>query len=328
MTENRSQPSNDNPSITALVTGASGFIGSATVRELVKTGVKVIALCRNPEKGWRKLNGLGPGVVILPWNMAEPVVCRYHIDVVIHTAGQGDPATFSTHPAEAMRDHLFGAVHILDFAASRHVGKFVLISSGEIYGALGNDRKITEADQGAVSSLSPRSAYPMCKLAAESLTLAYWREHAVPACIVRLCHVYGPGIDRQDSRIACQFPLAAAEGRDIIMRSLGEQHRSLCYIDDAASGIGIILTRGRPGEAYNVADESSEVSVRQFAEEIAAVANVKVSFDIPDETQRQAFNPMPHAILSTEKLLALGWSPRIHLKEGIARTLSWFAGQD
>lgn len=309
-----------------LITGASGFVGAAVAETLAAEGYGIVALCRDVERGRRRLGDLGDAVEVVGWNMALPV--EYDagggIEAVIHAAGQGDPASYAALPAKTMRDNLLGGIHILDFSRKAGVKKFVLVSSGEVYGIVSCDRRIEEDQQGVVAPLSPRSAYPLSKMAMEGLTLAHGRENNRHVAIARLCHVYGPGIAPTDSRIAAQFPRTAAQGRDIVLKSPGLQKRSLCYITDAAAGVAAVMERGGAGEAYNVADEATEVTVRDFAGRIAAAAGVRVVFEIPTTLEQKAFNPMPQAVLHSGKLRGLGWRANVALARGITETLAFF----
>lgn len=310
---------------TVLVTGASGFVGSAIVKALVQAKARVISLCRNVEKGKLRFADLAGAVEVRRWSMADPLAYSGPADAIVHAAGHGNPAAYAAEPLTVMRDNYLGCLHILDFAASRKISRFMFISSGEAYGTLHLDRRIAETDQGVVDPLNPRFRYPLGKMAAENLCLAYGDQHSLSVSIARLCHIYGPGADPNDTRITCQFPLAAARGRDIILKSAGEQLRSFCYIDDAAQGVLAILTRGSPGEVYNVADESAELTVREFAEKVAMLGGVRVLFDVPTQIEEQNFNPMPRATFSTAKLRALGWALQTNFNLGLRQTLTWLS---
>ena len=100
------------------------------------------------------------------------------------------------------------------------------------------------------------------------------------------------------------------------MKSTGEQFRSWCYVVDCVSALLFILLKGEKGQAYNVADNNSNITIKELAETIAESGNRKVIIDIPSEKERIGFNVVKKSIFSTSKLERLGWSPS---KEGI-----WF----
>ena len=74
-------------------------------------------------------------------------------------------------------------------------------------------------------------------------------------------------------------------------------------------------------EAYNVADEHSCVTIREFAEAIADITGVKVIFDVPSEAERKGFTPIQTALFDTSKIKALGWLPQYTFREAIRRTI-------
>lgn len=320
---------------TVLVTGASGFIGGGICAELAASGRIVVGLCRSPERGLERLAQTGVAVqpgqaTFLPWDMHDTLPLAalkdFRLDGIIHAAGQGDPQSYAARPARVLRDNFLGGVNLLDFAVEKGIDRLVLISSGEVYGGLTLERRIRETDCGPTDPLLPRSAYPVGKMALESLVLAYGRECGLSSRIARLCHVYGPGMSRSDPRIAMSFPLTAAEGGDIVLKSAGDQLRSWCHLGDAARGVVCIMDHGAGGEAYNVADEASELTIRQFAEKVAALAGVKVRLDLPNETERAVFNLMPTAVFDSGKLRVLGWRARVGIDAGLAELVDILRG--
>jgi nucleoside-diphosphate-sugar epimerase len=122
----------------------------------------------------------------------------------------------------------------------------------------------------------------------------------------------------RDPRIAAHFPWLAARGEDIVLKTPGDQRRSWCHIEDAARAILTILDKGLPGELYTVADESSELTVREFAERIAAAGRVEVRFAPATPAEENLFNPMPSAVFDSGKLRSLGWKARHAIEEGLA----------
>lgn len=289
-----------------------------------KKDIEIVASCRNTEKGLERLGGRTENVKFIQWEMARPVSLPGDIDAIIHIAGRGDPAAYASAAFTTMRDNFLGCVNLLDFAIANRIGRIVFVSSGEVYGTVAGNDRIKEKEQGSVPATEPRSCYPIGKMACESLCLAAGREYELAVSVARLCHVYGPGASADDPRIAVRFPLVAARGEDIVLKSSGSQLRSFCFIEDAAVGILTVLARGLSGELYNIADENTELTVREFAEKTAILAGVKVIFDIPSATEQSIFNPMPRAVFSAAKLAALGWSPETTFETGMQRALTQF----
>ena len=110
-------------------------------------------------------------------------------------------------------------------------------------------------------------------------------------------------------------------GEDIVMKSTGEQFRSWCYVVDCISALLHILLKGINGEAYNIADAKSNISIRELAETIAAIGEKKVIINIPNADEKRVFNPVTKSVFSTEKLESLGWKSKNHFYEGLKKSI-------
>ena len=105
------------------------------------------------------------------------------------------------------------------------------------------------------------------------------------------------------------------------MKSTGEQFRSWCYVVDCVSALLHILLRGERGQAYNIADANSNISIRELAESIAEIGGKKVVVDVPCDEEIKGFNPVKKSLFSTRKLNGLGWKPRISMKDALSHTV-------
>ncbi len=105
------------------------------------------------------------------------------------------------------------------------------------------------------------------------------------------------------------------------MKSNGTQYRSWCYVVDCVKGLLYVLLKGKNGEAYNVADALSNISIRQLAEMVADIAGKKVVMELPSDAEQQGYNVVTKSVFSTEKLESLGWSVRGTMKEKMNTTI-------
>ena len=110
------------------------------------------------------------------------------------------------------------------------------------------------------------------------------------------------------------------------MKSTGSQFRSWCYVVDCAYAIVTILLKSESGEAYNVADEKSNVSIKELAETIASIAGKKVVIETPPNEESKGFNVVTKSVFSTKKLEALGWKPLSSLYSGLISTIEEVSG--
>lgn len=306
-----------------LITGACGLIGSAVVEYLLHSchDCHVFAMTRNIRQAEKRFkNNIGDGrlhFVVGDVNVPLSSDDIYHF--IINAASNANPKAFSNDPVGTFWTNINGTRNLLNYGMTHGMERFLYVSSGEVYGEGG--KVWAESDSGYVNPMSMRSCYPTSKRAAETLCTAYAQQYGVDIVVARPCHTYGPFYTDQDSRAYAQFVRNAIAGQDIVMKSLGEQCRSWLYVEDCAMAIITILLKGINGEAYNVADEQSCITIRDLAETIAATAGVKVIFDVPSEVEKKGFTPIRTAIFDTTKMRTLGWCPQYTLKEAIRKTI-------
>lgn len=318
---------------TILITGAGGMIGSFLVDFFIYCSEKKGFACKiygtgrdvsKLKKRFASIIGKGD-LFFLSHELSDPI--GWDIDGIsspdylIHCAGSGSPSEFMKQPGKIIRDTVTGAYNLLEYAGHCGISRGILVSSGEVYGqaSLGKGQW-KENDEGKMDYLSPRSCYPLAKRAAENMWSAYGSQTSMKTVIARLCHTYGPTAREEEERVAGLCLSSAAEGRDVVLKSRGEQMRSWCYIADCASGLLTALLAGKPGEAYNVAAQGS-ATIAEFAGKAAACEGKKVIFSLPADADKRIFNPMDMAVLSAGKLRQLGWREHYTLDMGVERTL-------
>lgn len=306
-----------------FITGASGLIGSYFIYFLdylnreYDLAIKITALSRSKCKLEESFKGLD--VEILEQDLNEKFVFDINADYVIHAASNAHPLAYSKDPVGTMKTNLLGTMNLLESIRKTET-KFLYISSGEVYGS-NVDHAFTEDDIGVVDSKTVRSCYPESKRAAETLCMAYNSQLGVNVNIARLCYIYGPTITETNSRADAQFLRNVLKGEDIVMKSLGEQRRTYCYVADVVSALLTILLKGSNGHFYNIANPSSIVSVKEYAENLCSLAGVNLRFVIPDEVEKRGYSKAQDSILDATKLLTLGWKPLFDIKEGLKRTI-------
>ena len=144
----------------------------------------------------------------------------------------------------------------------------------------------------------------------------------IDTVIARPCHVYGPNFTEKDNRAFAQFLRNAINGEDIVLKSTGTQYFSYTYMADAVSGLLTVLLCGESGEAYNIADVSSDIMLKDLAAIIAETAGKQVVFELPDAVEASGYSTATKARLDGSKLKALGWKPAYDITAGLRRTIS------
>ncbi len=294
-----------------LITGATGLIGSCLVDVLMArpdSMFHVYAAGRNEERARRRFSQFqdSDSFHFLKYDVLEPLASDIHFDYIIHAASNASPNFFANHPVEVMKSNIEGTVNLLEYGLRHGMRRMLFVSTGEVYGE-GDGRVFTEDYSGYVDCTSARSSYPSSKRAAETLCAAYIQEYGADVVIARPCHVYGPHFTEADNRVYAQFIRNVLRGEDIVMKSTGEQFRSWCYVADCVSALLHILLKGKNGEAYNIADPNSNISIRELAEMAAGIGGQQVRIELPSDAERRGFNRVTKSVFSTEKLASLGW---------------------
>lgn len=299
-----------------FITGATGLIGYTLVHALLYAnrerglGLTVSALVRDRERAGQRFASVGddPCLEWITGSVEDLPETEGGVDYIVHGASRTASKAFVEQPVETIHTALKGTWNLLELAKEKRVAGFVYLSSMEVYGHPEKGHRVTEEETGALSPLDIRNSYPISKQQCESMCCAYAAEYGVPAVIVRLTQTFGPGVNYDDGRIFAEFGRCIREKRDIVLKTKGETERSYLYTADAAAAILTVLLKGRPGTAYNAADESTYCSIAGMARRAAAMGGVQVRFDLQDEKENGYPAPL-YMDLDTARLRALGWAP-------------------
>ena len=323
---NYSLPYEEMKETTVLVTGATGLIGVSIVRALVAIGdIKVIAHVRNREKA-EEIYGalLQKNVELYVDDITKEINVSEDIDYIFHCASITTSKTMIEKPVETICTSVEGTKNILELAKNKKSKSVIYVSSMEMYGAFNNlNHDVTEKDLGYVDNLKIRSNYPESKRLCENMCIAYMSEYNIPVKIARLAQTFGAGILPGGNRVFAQFAKSAIKGEDIVLHTKGMSEGNYCYTRDCITGLLTILLKGKNGEAYNVSNPESHITIADMAYMVAdkiAEGRIKVVFDIPSEN-KFGYAADTKMKLNSSKLQALGWKPEIGLEEAYKRMI-------
>ena len=311
-----------------LITGSTGLICSTIIDQLIivnknhQFGVKIYACARN-EEGLKKRFGTyvdNENIVYVPYDANKDIDFNFSVDYIIHGASNASPDLYISNPVDTMLSNFLGMKNLLDYALKKSVKSVVYVSSSEVYGKKENHTPYQEDEYGYVNILDVRSSYSSSKRATETLCKSYSEQYGIAIKIVRPGHIYGPRLKITDKRISSAFMYDAIRGQNLVMKSKGEQLRSYCHSLDCASAILTVLLQGQSGDAYNISNKKSIISIREMASIIAEVAGVKLLFELPNELEEKQKNPMDNSSLDSTKLEKLGWVGMFEAKEGLEST--------
>lgn len=302
-----------------LITGGAGFVGSHLCDRFLKEGHHVVALDNFITGSRDNIAHMldNPRFRIVVHDISQPYYSHDLIDNVLHFASPASPVDYLKHPIQTMKVGALGTHNALGLA-KKHRARFLLASTSEVYG----DPTVHPQEEsywGNVNPIGMRGVYDEAKRFAESMTMAYYREHEVDTHIVRIFNTYGERMQLNDGRVVPNFIYQALRGEPMTVYGDGSQTRSFCYVSDLVDGIARLLF-STMHEPVNIGNPA-EVTIRQFAEQIRDLAGSKseiVAKPLPADDPKQR---KPN-ITRAQKLL--GWEPKVDRVEGLKRAMDYF----
>jgi UDP-glucuronate decarboxylase len=311
-----------------LVTGGAGFIGSHLCGRLLSEGHEVVCL-DNFFTGRRE--NVYPLMdskrfELLRHDIIEPVLLE--VDQIYNLACPASPVHYQYNPVKTVKTSVMGTINMLGLA-KRVRARILQASTSEVYG----DPDVhpqPESYWGNVNCVGPRSCYDEGKRLAETLMMDYHRQNRVDTRIIRIFNTYGPRMLENDGRVVSNFIVQALRGEELTIYGTGGQTRSFCYVDDLVEGM-IRLMNVEQGASleYDVHDpvnvgNPGEFTMRELAEEVSRAVGREARTrhcPLPQDDPKQRRPDITRA----RKLL--GWEPTVPLREGLARTVEYFAGR-
>ena len=318
---------------TVVITGGSGLIGSAFIDTLVWRNrfygqkCRILAIGRNSDYAKKRFAYCfeEDAFQYVIHDVNEPLSASDVVKdgFVLHLASNTHPLAYSGDPIGTITTNIYGLKNMLDYSCDTKAKRFVFASSNEVYGENRGDTEFfDEAYCGYIDCNTLRAGYPESKRCGEALCQAYREQRGVDVVIPRFTRSYGPTMLLTDSKAVSQFIKNGLSGRDIVLKSAGSQFYSYTYVMDAVGGLLTVMLAGESGQAYNIADVSSDITLKELAQLIAECSGVQVVFDLPDDKEKKGYSTATKARLQGVRLKGIGWKPRYDIRSGIARTIS------
>jgi len=299
-----------------LVTGGAGFIGSHFVKRLLAAGEVVVVLDKLTYSG-NRANLEGCDVEFVQGDICDPdavAEAAPGCDVVVNFAAESHVDRSILGPAEFILTDVLGTQVLLDYVRAAGIGRYVQVSTDEVYGDLEGGGRSTEEDP-----LRPSSPYSASKAGGDLETLAYVRTYGVNASVTRGANTYGP--NQYPEKFVPLFATNALDGEPVPVYGDGRQVREWLHVEDHCAAVELVLREGGPGEIYNVGgEERGNIDVAQRILELTGADQSLLRHveDRPGHDRRYA--------LDDSKLRALGWEPRHSFEDGLAATVEWYRG--
>jgi nucleoside-diphosphate-sugar epimerase len=307
--------------MSAIVTGAAGFLGRHVATSLLADGIDVVGfdnfITSDPEDLQQLLST--PGFTFHAVDIRSPqfreIALAQSAREIFHLACPTGVPNLGPLGLDMLETCFDGTRAVLDLARE-HRSTVVLASSAEVYG------NPTESPQyegytGNVDTLGPRKGYEEGKRVAETLMAIYAERYGVPATIARIFNTYGPGMSLRETRVVPAFVRAALQGDPIVIHGDGAQLRCHTYATDLVDGLRRLARLGRPGRAYNLGSRNA-MTVRALAETVVALTGSDSPIKSIERPVHDHDSRLP-AIERAER--ELGWYPSTSLETGLTATI-------
>jgi dTDP-glucose 4,6-dehydratase len=302
-----------------MITGAAGFLGSHLAGRFVQEGYEVIGvdnLVTGSEANLRELLDR-ESFTLLRHDITKPLVPEGPLDGVLHFASPASPVDYLELPIPTLKVGSLGTHNTLGIARAKRA-RYMLASTSEVYG----DPLVhpqPESYWGNVNPIGVRGVYDEAKRFAEAMTMAYHRFHGLDTRIVRIFNTYGPHMRPADGRVVSNFIVQALRGETISVYGDGRQTRSFCYVDDEVEGLWRLYHSDRtlPTNIGNPDEFSVLELARMVLEETGSSSRIE-HLPLPQDDPK-----VRRPDISVARS-ALGWEPKIPLREGLRRTIPYF----
>ena len=306
---------------TALVTGAAGFVGSHLVDRLLAEGFEVVGVDNLMTGDLGNLHGAGrhPHFHFQLGDVREPM--HAYAELIFNLACPASPVHYQSDPYATTTTSVLGAIRLMEMARGRRC-TIVHASTSEVYG----DPTVhpqPESYWGNVNPIGERACYDEGKRCAETLLMDARRRWGIDTRIVRIFNTYGPRMAFDDGRVVSNFIGQALRGEPLTVFGDGKQTRSFCYVDDLVDGI-VAMSRAASVDGPINLGNPGEFTILELAAEIAGLFGTRVNLTeapLPPDDPRQR---KPDITRARE---ILGFAPKVHLREGLTRTIENFRGR-
>jgi dTDP-glucose 4,6-dehydratase len=303
-----------------LVTGGAGFIGSAFVRRLLArdAGARVTVLDKLTYAGNRaNLAEVAshPGLTFVEGDIADAELVERltaETDAIVNFAAESHVDRSIEEPGAFLQTDVIGTFVLLEAARRHGHGRFVQVSTDEVYGSV----ETGHSDEDA--TLRPRSPYAASKAGGDLIAGAYHTTYGLPVCITRSSNNFGPY--QYPEKVIPLFVTNAIDDEPLPLYGDGLQVRDWLYVEDNCAAIELVLERGEPGTTYNVGggNELTNLELTRMILELLGKPETLVR-SVPD----RAGHDRRYAVDSS-RMRSLGWSPTTDFRGALADTVAWY----
>jgi dTDP-glucose 4,6-dehydratase len=306
-----------------LVTGGAGFIGSHYVRTLASggypayAGAEVVVLDKltyagNPEN----LAPVAGSVKLVEGDILDRTLVDDLMpgtDLVVHFAAESHVDRSITGAADFVMTNVVGTQTLLDSAREAGIGRFVHVSTDEVYGS------IDEGSWTEQQPLEPNSPYSASKAGSDLIARSYARTHGMDVVVTRCSNNYGPY--QFPEKVIPLFVTNLIDGKKVPLYGDGLNVRDWLHVADHCRGIQLVAEGGRAGEVYNIGG-GTELTNRELTERLVEACGADWS-SVEPVTDRKGHDRR-YSVDITKISQELGYAPQVPFEEGLAATVQWY----
>ncbi|MFB9236369.1 dTDP-glucose 4,6-dehydratase [Plantactinospora siamensis] len=318
-----------------LVTGGAGFIGSEYVRMLLNSPAAVPAEVTVPPPLLEpslvtvldKLTYSGnpanldpvrrdPRLRFVRGDICDPDLVDRVVpghDVIVHFAAESHVDRSITGAAPFVQTNVVGTQTVLDAALRHETGRFVHVSTDEVYGS------VETGSWTETAPLAPNSPYSASKAGSDLLALAYHRTHGMDVVVTRCSNNYGPY--QFPEKVVPLFVTNLLDGQPVPLYGDGANVRDWLHVHDHCRGVALVQDKGRAGEVYHIGG-GTELTNRELTQRLldACGAGWERVRPVPDRKGHDRRYSLDITKIGAE----LGYAPVIDLPTGLAATIRWY----
>ena len=308
-----------------LITGGAGFIGSHYARQLLQgaypafADAEVVVLDKLTYAGNQE--NLRPVAENPRLRFVRGDICDAElvaelmtgVDVVVHFAAESHVDRSILGASDFVRTNVVGTDTLLQAALAAGVGKFVHVSTDEVYGSIETGSWPEE------HALEPNSPYSAAKAGSDLMSRAYFRTHELPVCVTRCSNNYDPY--QFPEKLLPLFITNLLDGHRVPLYGDGGNVRDWLHVDDHCRGIQLVAESGRPGEVYNIGG-GTELTNRRLTERLLEAMGQDFSMVRPVDDRKG--HDRRYSVDHTKIAAELGYRPRVGFDEGLAETIRWY----
>jgi dTDP-glucose 4,6-dehydratase len=308
-----------------LVTGGAGFIGSHYVRTLLSggypamDGAEVTVLDALTYSGNR--GNLDPVADVPGLRFVEGDICDADLvdellpghDAVVHFAAETHVDRSIYGGAAFVTTNVLGTQVLLDAAVRHRIGRFVHVSTDEVYGSIESGSWTED------HPVLPNSPYSAAKAGSDLLALAYHRTHGLPVMVTRCSNNYGPY--QFPEKVVPLFVTNLMDGRRVPLYGDGGNVRDWLHVDDHCRGVQLVLEGGRPGEIYNIGG-GTELTNKELTSRLLEACGA--GWDSVEYVEDRKGHDRRYSVDITKIRTELGYAPQVDFAAGLAATVAWY----